>query len=418
MSNNEDGVKMVRYAAAQIDNLCPEVINAARILAARPKSKVAQENMEAFKQSWENQVRILTEAVDDITTIDDFLAVSENHILEDVNKCVLALQEGDADTLDRTAGGIKGRSIRVCNVVTAEMDNYEPCIYTKRVLEAVKVLNEQVMPKFGQRVAVAVQAISSNPPKEVDENDFIDASRLVYDGVREIRRAVLMNRADEDLDPEDVELDENYTLETRSKCKYTLKCSVRRRISLSAVRLILSAADNLKFDNLTASAHTGEHGVDEYPDISGITTAREAMCKMPEEDKQKILQQVEYFRSEKLKFDREVAKWDDTGNDIIVLAKHMCMIMMEMTDFTRGRGPLKTTMDVINAAKKISEAGTKLDKLTRQIAEQCPESSTKKDLLAYLQRIALYCHQMNITSKVKADVQNISGELIVSGVRF
>jgi catenin alpha len=56
---------------------------------------------------------------------------------------------------------------------------------------------------------------------------------------------------------------------------------------------------------------------------------------MTEEDKQKIAQQVEYFRSEKLKFDREVAKWDDTGNDIIVLAKHMCMIMMEMTDFTR-----------------------------------------------------------------------------------
>lgn len=59
------------------------------------------------------------------------------------------------------------------------------------------------------------------------------------------------------------------------------------------------------------------------------------MRKMTEEDKQKIAQQVEFFRSEKLKFDREVAKWDDTGNDIIVLAKHMCMIMMEMTDFTR-----------------------------------------------------------------------------------
>nr|CAI5850473.1 unnamed protein product [Callosobruchus analis] len=333
MSNNEDGVKMVRYAAAQIDSLCPEVINAARILAARPRSKVAQENMEAFRQSWENQVRILTEAVDDITTIDDFLAVSENHILEDVNKCVLALQEGDADILDRTASGIRGRSNRVCNVVTAEMDNYEPCIYTKRVLEAVKVLNDQVMPKFTQRVQVAVQALGSNPPKEVDENDFIDASRLVYDGVREIRRAVLMNRADEDLDPEDVELDENYTLETRSKC------------------------------------------VDEYPDISGITTAREAMGKMPEEDKQKILQQVEFFRSEKLKFDREVAKWDDTGNDIIVLAKHMCMIMMEMTDFTRGRGPLKTTMDVINAAKKISEAGNNFSLVFRS-PEQKLDSAT------------------------------------------
>ena len=104
------------------------------------------------------------------------------------------------------------------------------------------------------------------------------------------------------------------------------------------------------------------------------------------------------------------------GNDIIILAKHMCMIMMEMTDFTRGKGPLQTTMAVIEAAKKISEAGTKLDALARQIADQCPESTTKKDLLAYLERIRLYCHQLNITSKVKADVQNVSGELVVQGL--
>lgn len=50
------------------------------------------------------------------------------------------------------------------------------------------------MPNFATRVEIAVDAISSNPPKDVDENEFIDASRLVYDGVREIRRAVLMNR--------------------------------------------------------------------------------------------------------------------------------------------------------------------------------------------------------------------------------
>ncbi|XP_072947098.1 catenin alpha [Epargyreus clarus] len=382
MSNNEDGVKMVRHAASQIEALCPQVINAARVLAARCRSRVAQENAAAFARAWEMAVRLLTDAVDDVTTIDDFLAVSENHILEDVNKCVVALQEGDPDSLERTAGAIRGRAARVCSVVSQEMDNYEPCIYTKRVLEAVTVLRDQVMSKFAVRVDAAVSALGGGAGGALDENDFIDASRLVYDAVREIRRAVLMNRDEEELDPEDVELDEQCTLETRSK----------------------------------SSAHTGEHGVDEYPDISGITNAREAMRKMTEEDKRKILQQVELFRREKMTFDNEVAKWDDAGNDIIMLAKHMCMIMLDMTDFTRGRGPLKTTMDVINAAKKISEAGTKLDKLTREIAEQCPESSTKQDLLAYLQRIALYCHQIQITSKVKADVQNISGELIVSGL--
>jgi len=384
MSAHEDGVKMVRYAALQIQNLCPQVINAARILASRPRSKVAQENMQVFQEAWEKQVRILTDAVDDIVTVDDFLAVSENHILEDVNKCCLALQEGDSETLGRIAGAIRGRSSRIGDVVAAEMDNYEPGLYTEKVLDAVRVLKGEYIPGFSQQVEGAVGALLSSPPGAVDENEFIDASRLVYDGVREIRRAVLLNRGEEDIDS-DTEWDD---FDDQSEIG-----SSRPQVESRQEEL-----------------------VDEFPHISGITTAREAMKKLPEEEKVKIQAQVEEFRTEQMKFDREVSKWDDNGNDVIVLAKHMCMIMMEMTDFTRGKGRLKTTMDVITAAKGISEAGTKLDKLARSIADQCPESTTKKDLLAYLQRIALYCHQLNITSKVKADVQNVSGELIVSGL--
>ena len=55
--------------------------------------------------------------------------------------------------------------------------------------------------------------------------------------------------------------------------------------------------------------------------------------------------------------------------------------------------------------------------MARKIAERCPSSTTKSDLLAYLGRITLYCHQLTITSKVKADVHNVSGELVVSGER-
>jgi len=76
MSTSEEGIKMVRLAAAQLEVLCPQVINAARVLTARPRSKVALENMDVFKEAWERQVHLLMDAVDDITTIDDFLAVS------------------------------------------------------------------------------------------------------------------------------------------------------------------------------------------------------------------------------------------------------------------------------------------------------------------------------------------------------
>ncbi|XP_025242836.1 catenin alpha-1 isoform X8 [Theropithecus gelada] len=325
ISNNEEGVKLVRMSASQLEALCPQVINAALALAAKPQSKLAQENMDLFKEQWEKQVRVLTDAVDDITSIDDFLAVSENHILEDVNKCVIALQEKDVDGLDRTAGAIRGRAARVIHVVTSEMDNYEPGVYTEKVLEATKLLSNTVMPRFTEQVEAAVEALSSDPAQPMDENEFIDASRLVYDGIRDIRKAVLMIRTPEELDDSDFETED---------------FDVRSRTSVQT-----------EDDQLIAGQ-----------------SARAIMAQLPQEQKAKIAEQVASFQEEKSKLDAEVSKWDDSGNDIIVLAKQMCMIMMEMTDFTRGKGPLKNTSDVISAAKKIAEAGSRMDRLGRTIA--------------------------------------------------
>jgi len=74
-------------------------------------------------------------------------------------------------------------------------------------------------------------------------------------------------------------------------------------------------------------------------------------------------------------------------------------------------------MDIINAAKKISECGVKLEKLARAIAEDCcPESQSKRELDSYLKPIPLFCNQLNIASKVKANVIDVSGEPIITGL--
>lgn len=185
---------MVQRAATEMFSLSQGVVDAARVLAVNPQSKSAQENMELFRQAWEKRVQVLTDAVDEITTVDDFLAVSEGHILDDFNKCLEALRRGDVDAVQEIASAIKARSSRICGVVCAEMDNYEPCVYTNRVKKAIKVLQEHGEPRFDQSVKNAVGALSSNPPEDVDENEMIDASRLVYEGLRDVRRAVLMNR--------------------------------------------------------------------------------------------------------------------------------------------------------------------------------------------------------------------------------
>jgi len=200
MSDQIEGIKLVRLAAMQIQHLSPQVVNAARILAARSTSKVALENMDVFRDTWEKHVRLLTEAVDEITTIEDFLAVSENHILEDINLCIQSMIERNPDRrivfmcfdlkafsfvvgVDRTAGAIRGRSIRVIDVVTSEMEKYESGEYTHGVLESVRVLRDQsktnkqtkqslfnfsssVLPNFAERIRIAVDTLRMRPSNE------------------------------------------------------------------------------------------------------------------------------------------------------------------------------------------------------------------------------------------------------------
>lgn len=47
---------------------------------------------------------------------------------------------------------------------------------------------------------------------------------------------------------------------------------------------------------------------------------------------------------------------------------------------------------------------------------QCPDPPCKQDLLAYLEQIKFYSHQLKICSQVKAEIQNLGGELIMSAV--
>jgi len=51
-----------------------------------------------------------------------------------------------------------------------------------------------VVLRFAENVDQALLALGPNPRYGLDENGFIHASTFVYDGVREIRRAVQENR--------------------------------------------------------------------------------------------------------------------------------------------------------------------------------------------------------------------------------
>lgn len=383
MSGDVEGISIIQHTADQLEKLAPEVSDAAFLLCSDPDSKTAQENMDAFRKLWLDRVNLLTMAIDSITTLDDFLAVSEAHIVEDCNEGIqgvtsnaTTIQENqeNCERVDCAAGAIRGRVLRVCDVVDAEMDGQMPSEYTENVKSAVRILRDQRVLEFANRAGNLVDRQQATgldwdaEDKDREMNEFINACTLVHDAVKEIRHALLMNRNMQDVDS-DNEYEED-----------------------------------------------GQTAVDTISKASDQENQQRLMRRLPEEEKKKIQAQIDIFKVTQTRFEREVAKWDETGNDIIVLANHMCKIMMNMTDFTRGCGPLKTTMDVIKAAQEISTSGSKLNELAKQIGDQSADSQTKNDLMAYISQIVLYCQQLNICSKVKADVQQVGNELVVSGL--
>lgn len=86
-----------------------------------------------------------------------------------------------------------------------------------------------------------------------------------------------------------------------------------------------------------------------YPEVAGncIFEAIDEICllfqsimkSLPAEEKAKIAKLNQGLNIEKNRLVTEVNKWDDESNEIISLSKKMCMLMMDMSDFTRFARP-------------------------------------------------------------------------------
>jgi hypothetical protein len=121
--------------------------------------------------------------------------------------------QGNSEQLDRDAGYIRGRSLRVCDVVLNEIAQMPTNPYSENVKQATLRLRDQVLPQFEKNAEHIVADLSEaeqtgndekrDQPREVDE--MIDACQLVYDAMTDIRHALLMNR-----NPEDVDSDNEY----------------------------------------------------------------------------------------------------------------------------------------------------------------------------------------------------------------
>ncbi|RNA04485.1 catenin alpha-2-like isoform X4, partial [Brachionus plicatilis] len=121
LSTNREGIKLVELATERLSLLIPLVVKSAQVLCNDPSDPEAKKNMAFFRTEWLNQVNILSLSVDDIISINDFMAMSESQMLQDLNKCIIAMNNLNAIELKDISDRIVARTNRVCDLVMMEI---------------------------------------------------------------------------------------------------------------------------------------------------------------------------------------------------------------------------------------------------------------------------------------------------------
>lgn len=402
LTSNEDASWLAQLACSQLEQLCPQVISTAYLLFKYPHSKSVEATFEAFQTAYRNAMQILYSSLSELTNVHDFLALMDDQMTCDFEQSLQALSDRREDGLRQTSFSMQRRASHTCELVTRKVAaRANDSHYSAHVLEQVTALQDKYTPHFIEVSRDALSRLSANQPP--DEMRFKAAGRNLCQALH-IMRLVVLNETGL---PSDFEALRSH--EPSSRLHYPSGASDIVRLPVSE-RARVTPFDHRDTAPLTTpvSPATTTHFSQENQQ-----SERQTSFAMPiDQEHESLAQEFAGFLEEKKRFMREVIKWDDSANEIVVLAKKMCVIMMEMTDFTRGKGPLHSTMEVIQAAQQISHLGERLDQLCRNIADICPDSASRRDLLAYLQRIILHCHQLNITSRVKAGIHATRNEAV------
>ncbi|XP_031549305.1 catenin alpha-1-like [Actinia tenebrosa] len=98
----------------------------------------------------------------------------------------------------------------------------------------------------------------------------------------------------------------------------------------------------------------------------------------------------------------ETDQWEEENNSIVKVAKKMALQMMQMAQFSRGRGDLQDKMEMINTAKAIAANAKTILKFAQIIADACVDERCREDLLYYAECLPTMSTQLKIISSVKA----------------
>ena len=105
-SGEERGMTRVKYLSDEIGRLSPKVITAAE-RAFRTRDSANKEHLNMLGHEWSDRVKSLTQAVDEVVDVKEFIVICEENIYFYITQCRDAFKEQEAGLLSTSVFAVK-----------------------------------------------------------------------------------------------------------------------------------------------------------------------------------------------------------------------------------------------------------------------------------------------------------------------
>ncbi|XP_069132686.1 vinculin-like isoform X17 [Argopecten irradians] len=350
---NKKTVEAIFKSSAQVNDLTPQVVTAARIVLADPNNAAARDHFDLMKKQWTDNMEQLRGLVDEAVDTPAHLKAVEEAILRDTDRVEDGIRTNDPAKMVMNGSNIARRANRVLQVAHTEAENSEDPQFVDQVNRAAENLKSTISP-----MVQSAKTMSMNPHDGKAVNDWRKDNQKLISAVGDVRDIFREEPGFDQFPPPPPDL--------------------------SQLHITDGAPPRPPLPTDQTPPRPPPPDTDDEEDM--------IFPSVPQAN-QPIMMAAHALHM-------ETKQWSSKDNEIIGAAKRMAILMAKLSQLVRGEGGTKK--DLISTAKKIAEASEEVTKLAKKLAAECTDKKMRTNLLQVCERIPTIGTQLKILSTVKA----------------
>ncbi|XP_021371535.1 vinculin-like isoform X11 [Mizuhopecten yessoensis] len=406
---NKKTVEAIFKSSAQVSDLTPQVVTAARIVLAEPNNPAARDHFDLMKKQWTDNMEQLRGLVDEAVDTPAHLKAVEEAILRDTDRVEDGIRTNDPAKMVTNGSNIARRANRVLQVAHTEAENSEDPQFVDQVNRAAENLKSTISPMVQN-----AKVMSMNPKDGNAVNNWRKANQNLISAVGGVREIFREEPGNDQFPPPPPDLSQlHITVPDQFADGSHMMPHPEELRNALANRSAASPYNRSGVYPIDRSDKSPEilnalifhpDGAPPRPPLPTDSTPPRPPPPDTDDEDDMIFPSVPQANQPIMMaahaLHMETKQWSSKDNEIIGAAKRMAILMAKLSQLVRGAGGSKK--DLISTAKKIAEASEEVTRLAKKLAAECTDKKMRTNLLQVCERIPTIGTQLKILSTVKA----------------